>query len=293
MARPSIASRSRTALGHTVEALEPAAFRTAALAAGVLVPIGLHLLLGDARLAWLAAPTVFLAGLAAGARTAVAAALVSVAGHAGVDVALGIVPTEAPGVIARSVALPLLALAGAASADLEAQRNRALQRVVTEDSVTGLLNVRTFYDELARLREAGSPFAILVADVRGMRALNEEYGHPTGTEAMRAMAHVLRRSVGADVLASRLGSDEIAVALVGEDRERCRAIVEQVISRLHDEQVSLPDGERFEIHAAYGIARFPEDGEDEVAVLRAADQAKDRAKVGGLDRVDTASGEPA
>jgi GGDEF domain-containing protein len=56
--------------------------------------------------------------------------------------------------------------------------------------------------------------------------------------------------------------------------------------------VSLPDGEHFEVHAAYGIARYPEDGDDEVAVLRAADRAKERAKSGGLDEVDTASGEP-
>lgn len=165
-----------------------------------------------------------------------------------------------------------------------------MHRVISEDPVTGLLNVRAFYDELQRLRDDGAPFAILLADIRGMRGLNERYGHPTGTEAMRALAHVLRRSTGPEALASRLGSDEVAVALIGAEREDARRVVDAVISRLHDEQVSLPDGERFEVHAAYGVAHFPDDGEDEVAVLRAADRAKERAKAAGLDHLAFASG---
>lgn len=293
MGRPSLAIRARNVLGQATAALEPPVVRMAVLTAGVMVPLALHVALSDARVAWLAAPVALIAGIAGGVRAALLVAIAAALGHAAIDIGLGIRLGEVPGVLARTLVLPALALAGSAGADVEAQRERAMYRAVTEDPVTGLLNVRAFYDELGRLRRAGTPFAILLADIRGMRALNDQYGHPTGTEAMRAMAHVLRRSAGTNVLASRLGSDEIAVALVGEDRDRCRRIVDQVVSRLRDERVSLPDGDRFEVHAAYGIARFPEDGDDEVAVLRAADRAKERAKVGGLDRVDTASGEPA
>jgi diguanylate cyclase (GGDEF)-like protein len=178
-----------------------------------------------------------------------------------------------------------------AGQQLERQRGQAMHRSVTEDPVTGLLNVRAFYDVLGRLRASDQGFTILLADIRGMRALNERYGHPTGTEAMRALAHVLRRETGPDVLASRLGSDEVAIALVGDDRARTRAMIDGIIQRLHEEQVWLPDGERFEVHAAYGIARFPEDGNDEVAVLRAADRAKERAKIAGMDKVGTAEGD--
>ena len=54
-----------------------------------------------------------------------------------------------------------------------------------------------------------------------------------------------------------------------------------------------PDAEApaAEVHAAYGIARYPEDGDDEVAVLRSADRAKERAKSAGIDRVGTADGD--
>jgi diguanylate cyclase (GGDEF)-like protein len=218
-------------------------------------------------------------------------ALIAAFGHAAIDLAADLRLAPLPGIFLRSFVLVGIGLVGSAEARAEARRTDALKRVISEDAVTGLLNVRSFYDALAKLRRAETPFAILLADIRGMRALNERYGHPTGTEAMRALAHVLRRSAGPDVLASRLGSDEVAIALVGADRDRCRSIVDAIVSRLHEEQVGLPDGDRFEVHAAYGIARYPEDGDDEVAVLRSADRAKERAKSAGIDRVGTAEGD--
>lgn len=292
MSRPTMSSRTREALVAIAERLEHRPTRAVVLSSLVVVSVALHALLGDPTMAWASAPVALLAGLAGGRHSPLVIATVAAAGHLGVDVAQGVDGAQIPGLVLRSVGLPLLALVGSAGQLIERQRDRAMHRAVVEDPVTGLLNVRAFYDELARLRSHDTPFAVLLADVRGMRALNDRYGHPTGTEAMRALAHVLRREAGRDVLASRLGSDEMAVALVGEDRERCRSVVDGIIHRLHEEQVSLPDGERFEIHAAYGVARFPEDGDDEVAVLRAADRAKERAKhADGTDRLASADGQ--
>jgi diguanylate cyclase (GGDEF)-like protein len=261
------------------------------LTVGLIVSLGLHVVIGDPQVAWLSAPIALIAGLTGGVRVALAVALVAAVGHMAIDLSSDLRLAPVPGTILRGLMLVGIGLVGTAGAKGEQQRESALQRVISEDPITGLLNVRAFYDALGRYRDNGVSFTILLADIRGMRALNERYGHPTGTEAMRALAHVLRRSAGPDVVASRLGSDEVAIALVGDDRERCRALVNDIVSRLHEEQVSLPDGDRFEIHAAYGIARYPEDGDDEVAVLRSADRAKERAKAAGLDRVGTADGD--
>ena len=291
MTRPTLTTHSRTALAMASGVLEPRGVRITTLSIGLAATIGLHAALGDPRVAWGAVPLVLVAGLAGGHRSPLTFGLLAAAGHLIVDLVLGVAGTDLLGLALRTLVLPAIALVGMAGRQVEEQRGRAMHRSVTEDPVTGLLNVRAFYDELARLREAGRPFAILLADIRGMRALNDRYGHPTGTEAMRALAHVLRREAGADVLASRLGSDEVAVALVGDERERTSSMVEGIIGRLHDEQVRLPDGERFEVHAAYGLARYPEDGSDEVAVLRVADRAKERAKIAGMDKVGTADGQ--
>ncbi len=289
MSRPTLTSRTLTVLTQLNSKLRDRVMRGIVLTAGLAAALGAHLLV-DAQFAWIAVPFIVLAGIAGGPRTALVVAGVAAVGHGVIDgVTTGI--GTVPGSLIRAGVMAGVGLIGAAGALVERQRDEAMERAINEDPVTGLLNVRTFYDELRRLQEADQQFAIVLADIRGMRALNDRYGHPTGTEAMRALAHVLRRSAGNDVLASRLGSDEVAVALVDADRQLCRAVVERIIERLHNEQVALPDGEHFEVHAAYGVARFPDDGDDVVAVLRAADRAKERAKSAGMDRVGTAEGD--
>lgn len=290
MSRPTLSSRTRAALLDASAALRPRPLRYTVLGVGLSLSALLHAMLGDPNMAWASIPLVLIAGLAGGVRSPLIIASIAATAHLVVDVLLGVGSNEVLGLVIRSIVLIGVGLVGMAGQQLERQRGQAMRRAASEDPVTGLLNVRSFYDHLARLRAENEGFTILLADIRGMRALNDRYGHPTGTEAMRALAHVLRRTAGPEVRASRLGSDEVAVALVGADRERARAVIDEVITRLHDEQVTLPNGERFEVHAAYGIARYPEDGDDEVTVLRAADRAKERAKIAGMDRIGTADG---
>ncbi|MFO7961958.1 MAG: GGDEF domain-containing protein [Nitriliruptoraceae bacterium] len=291
MSRPTLSSQARGLLLSAAGPLDRRPVRFTVLGVALTLVVVLHLVLRDPTIAWAAVPIAVLAGLAGGRRSPIVVSSIAAAAHLGVDLWLGPAGAEIPGLVVRTIVLPGLALVGMATQLSERQRDTAMHRAVSEDPVTGLLNVRAFYAELATLRSADRPFTILLADIRGMRALNERYGHPTGTEAMRALAHVLRREAGTDVLASRLGSDEMAVAFVDEGQNRTRSVIDGIIRRLHDEQVVLPDGERFEVHAAYGIARFPEDGADEVAVLRAADRAKEQAKIAGLDQIGSADGE--
>lgn len=291
MSRPTLSTRARGTLLAAAAPLDRRPVRFAVLGTALAVVVTLHVALADPTIAWASVPIAVLAGMAGGRRSPLVLAGIAAVAHLVVDVAFGVTAQQVPGLLVRTVVLFGLALVGMAAQLSERQRGTAMHRAVVEDPVTGLLNVRAFYAELARLRGDDQSFTILLADIRGMRALNERYGHPTGTEAMRALAHVLRREAGTQVLASRLGSDEMAVALIGDDRDRTRAVIDGIIRRLHDEQVLLPDGERFEIHAAYGLARFPEDGDDEVAVLRAADRAKEAAKIAGLDKVGSADGQ--
>jgi diguanylate cyclase (GGDEF)-like protein len=290
--RRSAVTRTRASLERLSDRLADTPSRITVFGGGVLVSLAAHAFVHPGA-DWLAAPLALIAGLVVGYRTALVVAAVLALGHLAIDVTVGIgdetFGTEgAFSGLVRSLVLPFLALAGAAGAQLEQQRDRALYQAVSEDPVTGLLNVRVFYEEVDRLRADGTPFSVLLADIRGMRRLNDTYGHPTGTEAVRVIAHVLRRATGNDAPASRLGSDEVGVLLVGEDRERCRAVVADVIARLGRETVTLPDGDAFEVHAAYGIARWPEDGDDAVTLLRAAERAKEAAKARGLDEVGQA-----
>ena len=255
------------------------------------IALSLHASLADPRLAWLMAPTAVAAGLVGGRRFGLATAGLAGVAHAIVDGVLGLDPAEGLGLLVRLLALGALALTGELVARLEHQRDRALVRSATEDSVTGLLNVRAFYDGLEELRRDGTPYSIVLADIAGMRRLNETYGHPMGTEAMRTLGHVLRRATKDRDLVGRLGSDEVAVALVGTDADGAMTAAQRLADRLAEEAIVLPDGTDFRVHAYYGIASFPAHAQDEVGILRAADHAKQTAKERGPDEIEVSSGE--
>ena len=258
----------------------------AATAVSIVAASG-HAVLEAPELAWLSIAAVATAGLVAGEATLLLALVVALA-HGGVDLAIGH-GGWVGGPVVRIAGFVGVAALGTGTGVVLRRYEEARRRSRDEDAVTGLLNVRAFYDGLQELRTAEIAYAILLADIAGMRNLNERYGHPTGTEAMRALGHVLRRSTKRTDLVARLGSDEVAVALVGADRDGALAAARRLARLLADERLSLPDGSTFRVHAYYGIATSADLATDDVSLLRAADHAKLAAKLAGPDEIGVAA----
>lgn len=104
-------------------------------------------------------------------------------------------------------------------ADLErTEAARTLERAelaAETDALTGVLNRRGWDRvcalEEARLRRFGDPTSVLVIDLDGLKAINDELGHAEGDRHLAAAATALRSVVrDADHLA-RTGGDEFAV----------------------------------------------------------------------------------
>lgn len=278
MSRDSLSVRTHRVLITATHRLADKAIRRGSLTIGITVALALHWLTSDSRSAFLAVPLIFLAGVAGSNRLPLLLATGAAVGHAGVDMLVGAGPGDVFGIAVRTLVFGAVACVGLAEQHLEREHDRAVHRAVEEDSVTGLLNVRTFYDTLGTLCDRNEEFTILLADIRGMRALNERFGHPTGTEAMRVFAQALRREIPDTAKASRLGSDEIAIALPKIADAEVAGISERILERLRNETIALPDGTDIEVKAAFGIAHYPTDATSIIGVLRAADNAKEAAK---------------
>lgn len=289
MSRRDLTARTTSALSRAESWLRDPRRRWIVVGSGVVLVVVLHAVTGEAQLAWLNAVPALLAGLAGGAAVGLGAAGLAAAGHLAIDVALGADAAEILGALVRTLSLLGLGLVGSVLSRVEEQRDVALFRSATEDAITGLLNVRAFYDALADLRRDGTPYSILLADIAGMGELNERYGHPTGTEALRTLGHVLRRNVKPEDLVARLGSDEIAIALLEADAEGAVTAARRLSQRLAEESLALPDGQSFQVHAYFGISSFPADGDDAVTLLRQADHAVTEAKGQGPDGIGVAS----
>jgi GGDEF domain-containing protein len=73
-----------------------------------------------------------------------------------------------------------------------------VQRLATEDSLTGLPNRRHFMEiakqEFERARRFAHPLSVIMLDIDHFKQVNDEHGHNTGDEILKLVAHRCRAS---------------------------------------------------------------------------------------------------
>jgi len=171
----------------------------------------------------------------------------------------------------------------------------ALQGMANTDARTGLANTRSFdvllEDALSTRREHES-VAVLMLDLDHFKDFNDRHGHPSGDEALRTFAGILRSCLRDDDIAARYGGEEFAVVLPGVDETTALAVAERIRSRTDTTLISLAPGITDRITVSIGVACAPEQALDRITLLRLSDEALYRAKQGGRNRVEYAGVPP-
>ena len=91
---------------------------------------------------------------------------------------------------------------------LAVKRANELARAASIDPLTGLLNRRSFIEQFNAANKAGVRGWFLIADIDYLKQINDQYGHPTGDEAVISVAHALEDCLPNDSLIARIGGDE-------------------------------------------------------------------------------------
>jgi diguanylate cyclase (GGDEF)-like protein/PAS domain S-box-containing protein len=91
---------------------------------------------------------------------------------------------------------------------------RYLSYLGTHDILTGLYNRAYLEEERSRLEESRRfPISVIIADLNGLKLINDQYGHSAGDEMLRRVAEVFKESFRIEDLVARIGGDEFAVIL--------------------------------------------------------------------------------
>ena len=159
-----------------------------------------------------------------------------------------------------------------------AARNRELMQQLKEhaerDYLTDLLNTRAFDDALSERLARAEGFALVLADVDGLKALNDSEGHAAGNDHLRRLAGVLREETAPHDAVARIGGDEFAVLAEAVDRTDAEALC----MRLEDALA------RRGISASFGYALSPIEGAERLALFHTADKRLYEGKLAGNAR---------
>lgn len=172
---------------------------------------------------------------------------------------------------------------------------KQLEIAATTDAKTGLLNAATWHHvasvELSRAQRESYGAALLIIDMDNFKLINDNHGHLTGDDVLKAVAECLAEEMrGYDSL-GRFGGEEFVVVLSEVDELNALMISERL--RVRIEELAVPsreDGSQLTgLSCSIGLACYPTHGTDTETLLHAADAALYTAKRSGRNRVQLSS----
>ena len=189
--------------------------------------------------------------------------------------------------------LPLRMIGTLSDIDERRQSEAQIHFLARHDPLTELANRAHFSERLqqalAHARRYRESLGLILVDLDRFKPVNDIHGHAVGDELLQAMARRLKAAVRETDVVGRIGGDEFLVLLCGPvSRDSARHVAEKIYNLVAQ---PLQLGElSLELTCSVGLAMYPDDGEDERSLKKAADDAMYASKRAGRLLLGTAGG---
>jgi len=166
---------------------------------------------------------------------------------------------------------------------------RSLSLALT-DELTGLYNRRYVVAHLEELvtrvnNDGVTDTSVMMFDVDHFKAVNDQFGHPGGDDALRQLADRALRGVRSIDLVARLGGEEFVVVLPETDLAAAMIVAERLRHAVAVEPFFIhSSSERHPITISIGVA-VAQAGDTVDTLLQRADDALYQAKNAGRNKV--------
>ncbi|MBX3013382.1 MAG: GGDEF domain-containing protein [Caldilineaceae bacterium] len=169
-----------------------------------------------------------------------------------------------------------------------------LRHEAQTDGKTGLLNIRYFNrlvaDTLARSKQTGRTFSVIMADLDFLRRINNHYGHLAGDMVLIGVSRIIQHTVRHADAVGRFGGEEFAVLLPDIDQEEAFSVAERIRVAIEGSCFEVPTSQApVQATMSFGIASYPYDADTVTELIHQADVAVYQAKLEGRNRVVSAN----
>ena len=97
------------------------------------------------------------------------------------------------------------------------------------DYLTGLFNRRFYEEVLSKLdKEENLPLTLVMADVNGLKIINDSFGHTVGDELLKKASKVIENGCRKSDVVARLGGDEFLIILPKTGQNTAAGIIKEI-----------------------------------------------------------------
>ena len=163
---------------------------------------------------------------------------------------------------------------------------REMAHQARTDPLTGLLNRRAFLDEIrrtiARLDRESDSGTLMFIDLDAFKAINDQFGHAMGDEALVHFAGLLKQLVRPSDSIARLGGDEFAIWLSSADHMTAAERADFLCKNIPGQMQALMPGMPASVGLSIGIATRAVGSRETIEdLIKRADEAMYEVKRSG------------
>ena len=136
------------------------------------------------------------------------------------------------------------------------------------DKLTGIYNRRFFEEELERLdTKRQLPLSIIMADINGLKKINDSLGHKKGDKLLVKAANILKNVIRDEDILARWGGDEYAILLPKTGKQETKKVIKRI-----NEKTTETKKDQLTVSLGIGSATKTTSDQDITEILKQADK---------------------
>ncbi|MCH9741575.1 MAG: GGDEF domain-containing protein [Proteobacteria bacterium] len=171
-----------------------------------------------------------------------------------------------------------------------AQTHDRLQDLASMDPLTEIYNRRfglnRLREEFQRAQRGQLPLALAMIDLDHFKIINDKFGHLMGDRVLIEVSKLVRNALRDEDILVRYGGEELLMVLPGADLKMGVSIADRIRHLIAALELKDDSGNLLPITASMGVSAIPRAfTENELQLIKAADDALYQAKAAGRNRV--------